>query len=242
MHGIRLGVVLFVAVLLPTTGNAQAFQFRTPPPEVSAAGAPWQIDGEPVMVNGITYYATHGFRFFDGQIMSQAGTYERVPVYTDVTLEPNSEIYVPIGNGRLRVYERRRDGELAGTTGSHVPAFPAEAPAAAPREASVGTAGSSVPAIAREGAPVLPPDTSTPRRTSILTSVTRPSGSMNGVWLEFAGARWYSDGPAVPYAPERFERAGEYRGFPVYRDRTSPRDRIWVAVVQDGPLAPYARP
>ena len=39
MRGSCLGFALTVAVLLPTLGNAQVFQFRTPPPDVSAAAA-----------------------------------------------------------------------------------------------------------------------------------------------------------------------------------------------------------
>jgi hypothetical protein len=71
-----------MAVLLPNVGNAQVFQFRTPPPDISAAAARWQIDGEPIVVGGLTYYATRGFRLFDGQVMAQAGMFEHVPVYT----------------------------------------------------------------------------------------------------------------------------------------------------------------
>ena len=52
--------------------------------------------------------------------------FEGVPVYADTTIEPYSELYVPLGSGRMRVYERRRDRELAGTTGSHVPTFPVD--------------------------------------------------------------------------------------------------------------------
>jgi hypothetical protein len=43
-----------VAVLLPNVGSAQVFQFRTPPPDTSAAAAQWQIDGEPIVVGGLT--------------------------------------------------------------------------------------------------------------------------------------------------------------------------------------------
>lgn len=241
MRRFCLGGVLLVAVLFPKTGNAQVFQFRTPSPEVSAAGALWQIDSQPIMVNGVTYYPTRGFRLFDGQIMTQTGMNEHVPVYTDVTLEPYSEIYVPVGNGRMRIYERRREGELAGTTGSHVPAFPVESAAVPPRETSVGTSGSSVPAIASDSTGSVRVEPSTPTRTSILTAVP-DAGSVNGVWLQFNGARWYSDGPAVSYSADRFERVGEYRGFPVYRDTRASGDRIWVSVVNGGPIAPYRKP
>src|SRR5439155_20373089 len=124
------------------------FQFRTPPPDVSAAGAEWQINGVPIVVGGLSYYATRAFRLFDGQVMSQTGLFDGVPVYSDTTIEPYSELYVPVGNGRMRVYERRRERELAGTTGSHVPTFPVESPSMFPppdrlvgTAAPVGTAG-----------------------------------------------------------------------------------------------------
>ena len=62
------------------------------------------------------------------------------------------------------------------------------------------------------------------RRTASTTSeanspVDRSAGSIwvtwhwpdstNGVWFEFEGARWYSDGAAVVYDARRFERAAE---------------------------------
>ena len=81
-------------------------------------------------------------------------------------------------------------------------------------------------------------DAGTPRpRRTVITPVQ--AGVANGVWLEFNGARWYSDGPAASFSPDRFEPVGEYHGFPVYRDKISGSDDIWVSVVKDGPLAPY---
>lgn len=240
-----LGFVLTVAVLLPNVGSAQVFQFRTPPPDVSAAAAEWQIDSTPIVVGGLSYYATRGYRLFDGQVMSQTGLFEGVPVYSDTTIEPYSELYVPVGNGRMRVYERRRERELAGTTGSHVPTFPVGSPSApAPSDrlvgapGPVGTSGVSVPRAADDSAVLA--ERSRPRRTSIITAKP-PSGAGNGVWLEFGGARWYSDGHAVSFSPDRFEPVGEYRGFPVYRDRNGTSSDIWVSVVKDGPLAPYRK-
>jgi len=217
------GVVLFVAVLLPNVGTAQVFQFRTPPPDISAAGAAWQINSEPIVVGGLTYTPTRGFRLFDGQVMAQAGMFENVPVYADLTIEPFSELYVPLGNGRMRVYERRRDYELAITS----------------REA-VGTSGAEVPRVASESTSTILPRRVRPQRTTIITAV-RPSPTTTGVWLEYNGARWYSSGPAVSFSPDRFQPAGEYRGFPVYRDTTGDPDELWVSVVKDGPLAPYRK-
>ena len=244
MRGFWLGFVLTVAVLLPNVGSAQVYQFRTPPPDVSAAAAAWQINSEPVMVGGLTYYPTRGFRVFDGQVMAQAGMFEGVPVYADMTIEPYSELYVPLGNGRMRVYERRRERELAGTTGSHVPTFPVASPSVPPSdrlvdtEGAVGTGGSSVPRAVSDSATLS--IRTRPRRTSIITAVPHTNNA-SGVWLNFDGARWYSNGPAVSFSPDRFEPMGEYHGFPVYRDKISGSDEIWVSVVQDGPLAPYRK-
>lgn len=243
MRGFRLGFVLTVAVLLPNVGNAQVFQFKTPPPDVSAAAAGWQINGEPIVVAGVTYHPTRGFRLFDGQVMAQTGMFEGVPVYSDTTIEPWSELYVPLNSGRMRVYERRRERELAGTTGSHTPTFPVGSPSVpAPRErivtseGAVGTGGTIVPR-AVPGEAVLS-TRSGPRRT-VITPVA--SGATNGVWLEFDGGRWYSSGPAASFSAGRFEPVGVHKGFPVYRDKNTGSDEIWVSVVKDGPLAPYKK-
>jgi hypothetical protein len=272
MRAFLVGLFLSVAVLFPNTGNAQVYQFRTPPPEVTAAAADWQVNSEPVLVGGLVYYPTRGFRFFDGSVMVQIGMYERVPVYTDATLEPYSVVYVPVGRDRVREYERRRDRELAGTTGSRVPSFPVESPSAqglrdrsagavgttgtiepSPRStvvatsgrleaasapSAVGTAGTFDPRRSAVGTAGIP-DRGRARRT-LVESIPPPTAS-NGVWLEFSGARWYAAGPATSFSPDRFEPVGEYRGFPVYRDKSSPKNEIWIAVVKDGPLAPYSK-
>jgi hypothetical protein len=243
MRGFRLGFVLTVAVLVPNIGNAQVFKSPTPPPEKTAAGASWLINGQPIMVGGITYYPTRAFRQFDPEVLVQTGRFDGVPVYSDTTIEVNSEIYIPVASTQLRVYERRREGELAGTTGSHVPRFPVETPdvvaaddATATSDLAVATGGTVVPRAVADAAVLT--DRARPRR-NVMTAV--PAGATNGVWLPFNGARWYSDGPAVSFSPDRFEPVGEYHGFPVYRDKTSDSDDIWVSVVKDGPLAPYKK-
>ena len=273
MRPFMLGLFLSVAVLFPKTGNAQVYQFQTPPPEVTAAAADWQVNSEPVIVGGLVYYPTRSFRFFNGHVMAQIGIFERVPVYADTTLEPFSVLYVPVSRDRMREYERRRDRELAGTTGSRVPSFPVQSPSVqALREGtagSVGTAASIEPAprltTLDTGVPLRPsPEpsavgtagtfeprvassvgvTSGPRRAPsrprLAETAQRPSGA-NGVWLDFNGARWYADGAATSFSPDRFEPVGEYRGFPVYRDKAAAPNEIWVQVVKDGPLAPYAK-
>jgi len=248
-------LVLLVAVLFPKIGNAQVYQFRTPPPEITAASASWQLNGEPVVVQGLVYHPTREFRIFDGQVMAQVAVYQAVPVYADTTMEPWSLIWIPVGQGRVRAYERLRNRELADTTGSRAPWFPvqpsssglpvtaepAPAPAAAiAEERAVGTAGTIVPSAVGAMATPRVPDRVRPTRT-ILQSIPRPAGGPNGIWLEFNGSRWYSAGAAVPFVAANFTPIGEYRGFPVYRDRNGDSDRIWVSVVQDGPLAPYEK-
>jgi hypothetical protein len=259
MRASVLGLFLTAAVLFPKTSNAQVFSFRTPPPTLNAAGADWQINSEPIVVSGIVYYPTRGFRMFDGQVMAQVGMFDRVPVYADTTLEPYSLMYVPIGGARMREYERRRDGERAGTTGSRAPSFPVMvATERAPFEPAPGTSGAAIDtADARTDTAVVgssgrreaaapnaigtvgAPDRSRPRRSPI-ESITPPSAA-NGVWLEFEGARWYAAGPAATFSPDRFEPVGDYRGFAVYRDRTGTKNEIWISIVKDGPVAPYSR-
>ena len=101
MRVLALSLFLTVAVLLPKTGNAHVYRFRTPPPEVTAAAADWQITGEPIMVEGVIYYPTRETRFFDGQVMAQVGIYQRVPVYADTTLKPYSVRGFPVYRDKM---------------------------------------------------------------------------------------------------------------------------------------------
>jgi hypothetical protein len=227
-----------VAVLLPISGKAQVFQFRTPPPDVSAAGAEWQISSEPIIVGGLTYYPTRGFRLFDGQVMAQTGTYGRVPIYSDTTLAPYTEIYVPLGNGRMRIYERRAELEYAATPGPTERRVLTQGAEDVGR--SSGTTGTSGRVTPRSSDSPIAPDLDRPHHTTILTAVPH-AGDVNGVWLDYNGARWFSSGPAVLFSPGRFEPIGEYHGFTVYRETTGNSDELWVASVKDGPLAPYRR-
>ncbi len=236
-------VLLSLPLLLSAHAGAQVYQWRTPPPPVTAQYAEWQFGNEPIMVNSVLYHPTRETRFFDGEIMSQVGVYRSVPVYADVTLEPHSVVYVPVGRNLMRGYERRRDGELAGTQGSRVPSFPVDIPTSSAPEPAPIPAPMTVPSPEPEP-PLTRELTSAPRTARAapthIESVPGPPGP-NGVWLLYDGARWYSRGPATIFMADRFTRVGEYRGFPVYREKNGRLDEIWVAVVQDGPVAPYAR-
>jgi hypothetical protein len=242
--------VVAMVVLLPATGRAQVYQWRTPAPPATAQYAEWQFNNEPIFVNGLVYYPTRETRFFDGQIMVQVAVHLSVPVYADVLLEPHSVIYVPVGRNLMRGYERRREGEIAGTQGSRTPAFPVDvASSIETRRVEPYLSVSAVPDIAPPPPPPIPaqPPLANVERVSApvniptrIETAQRPMGA-NGVWLAFNGARWYSRGPAAVFEPNRFTSVGEYRGFPVYREKNGSPDEIWVAVVKDGPVAPYVR-
>src|SRR5207247_2302184 len=153
---------------------------------------------------------------------------------------------------------RPRDRELAGTSGSRVASFPtrpasvgtpmtnattpATVPAPALEERPVGTAGTIVPSAVGAMAAPRVPDRVRPTRVTLETIPPIPrSRSGNGVWLALSANRLYSEGAVVPFVPDRFTPICQYRGFPVYRDKSGDSERIWVSVVQDGPLAAYEK-
>jgi hypothetical protein len=224
-------LVLALILLLPRTAPGQGMQLRIPAPSVTAATADWQINDEPIVVSGLIYYPTRETRMFDPQDMMQVDVYKNVPVYADVSIEPFTLVFVPLTPDRLRTYERRRDDNPLVISGrGRVDPRP------------VGTAGvvEVAPQIVvpelrvAESAPRPSPAS---RPTRALESIPPPRGA-NGIWVEYEGRRWYSDGPAVPYSPERFVRAADYHGFAVYRERGRP-NRIWITTVDGGLLAPY---
>jgi hypothetical protein len=260
-------VVLCVVAFVPIKGSPQAYSalaLPTPPPLVTAASADWQIRGEPVFYAGSFYYPTGPNVFFDGNVMFRTGVYRGVSLYIDASVDPIGLVYVPIGGGVMRPYERPRSGELAGTIGNRTPSFPIELDV----EASTAAAriGTMAPPFAENVEPnVLPEyggrrtigtDGATGERPAtyeepLRTDGARPGNTIvesippprmnSGVWLEFDGTPWYSAGPAVPYSADRFTLIGDHCGFPVYRDKAGTSDEIFVAAVKDGPVAPYKR-
>ena len=248
MRARTVTAVLFLVTLVPNVGNAQVYAFATPPPQVTASTAWWQLQSVPIEFEGIVYQPTAFVRPFDRNVMTQVGLFEGVPVYADATLEPFSVVFVPVARG-MRQYERERVGALAGTTGSRTPAAPVQP------QSAIGAAGPTVGVATPEvagttGMPIsaartLPPShaaaAATPTdRAAVETAV--PPRSADGVWIRYDATTWYSSGEAVPFTPERFTRIGSYRGFAVYREgRGDNAQVIWVAVVQDGPVAPYAK-
>jgi hypothetical protein len=262
MRKFTLGWVLSVAVLLPNLGTAQVFMRPNPYPQVTAANAVWQLQGDPVFHAGAFYYPAGPTIFFDGNVMNRTGTYEGVPFYEDATQTPFSVVYVPIGGNVVRPYERRREGELAGTIGSRAPSFPIQRDG----EVSLVAARLGITGIITPPVDLFPPQVipeapvpmaataaaladagavmtaiTNPVSPRVLTAASRTAPPILQVWVPFEGTRWYSSGSAVSFSEDRFAQVGEHFGFPVYRAKTGSRDEIFIPSVPGGPLAPYRR-
>ena len=251
-----LGWTLSVAVLIPTLGTAQVYVQPTAYPRVTAANAVWQVSGAPIFHAGAYYYPTGPTVFFDGNVMMRTGTYQGVALYEDATITPYTIVYVPIGGSVVRPYERRREGELAGTIGSRTPSFPIQRDGEVSVAEGTGTTGLIVPSR-NQGEPLVIPETVAigTRGSLVASDLPEPVAvptvqrvalrgrvpSILQVWVPFNGTRWYSAGTAQPYSPDRFAKIGEYHGFPVYRAKATGNDVIYIPSVEGGAVAPYKK-
>lgn len=245
---------------LSTSAAAQIMLQPTPPPLVTAANETWFLSGEPITWAGDYYYQTGPQVYFNGDHMVRSGSYRGIPLYTDAGIEPYSVVFVPVGDGLMQPYERRRTGDLAGTVGSRTPSFPVDTPTdmqlRGVPEAAIGQAGAPpTHARAYDVAPLEPETVLTPappiaealsgtagravttHAPRAAASAQRPKG-INGVWVEYEGRRWFSAGPAQ-LIDDEFKQAGTYHGFPVYTRRGMPRT-IYIPSVP-GLVAPYSR-
>jgi hypothetical protein len=266
MRPVVLAPLLIAALASAEVGSAQVYRTESLPPAVTAAGAPWQRSGDPIFYAGTFYFPAGPDRFFDGKVMVRSGVYDGVPLYEDATLQPYSVVYVPIGGAIMRPYQRRTafTGHLPGPIGGVIPDWDHVDWTTADWGRSGLVSGARynpTPYVPRRGwrsrrgvgrpspaAGELPEGTSTVPLADLARSTgaaaragTAPQPRVSGIWIMWQGARWFNSGPAVDYDPARFERVGDDQGFPVYRMRGGPAGRIYVAVVQDGPLAPFER-
>jgi hypothetical protein len=243
----RFVLVFFttMAVFVPLVGNAQVGTIQpTPPPQITGASAPWYLRGEPVFFAGNLYYPTGPDMFFDGKVMTQAGVYQGVPIYSDISREPYSMVLVPISSGQMRPYVRRPDAGTSGTLGFLPPEY--RATRTGELTGNISTQPAPVVAVA---APPVVPDAAAATGTGGAAQPSRvrvemiPEARTNfqGVWIEFDGARWFHAGEVVSYDADTFVPVGAYRGFPVYKNKSDTSETIYVSVVQNGPLAPYAK-
>jgi hypothetical protein len=165
---------LAVLTLLAAAPAAAQVQSRpTDPPLVTAVNESWFQLREPIQVAGELYYPAGARVFFDRNTMVRTGHYNGVPLYADTTLEPFSIVYVPVTRGLMQPYERRRRGDLAGTTGSRTPSFPV---ATSPTMTAVPAAAAAPtePPMPAGALGVYTPDTSAPATTM---TATRPAAA-----------------------------------------------------------------
>jgi hypothetical protein len=243
------------------TAFAQLTVRDTRPPAVTAESEPWYVGGVPVTYQGNYYYPAGPKVHFIRSEMVRTGDFRGIPLYARTTIEPYSIVFVPVGGGMMQPYERRREGELAGTEGSSAPSFPI-APAPGSLEDDAGPAQAPGPPVfagiaTDEPAPlssvqptgttgverrVVPPPPSSSRPSATLRVRPRADAA-NGIFIQYQGARWFSTGAPVDFDPSRFVPSGQMDGFPVYSDRMGPRETIYVPVASDatGLLAPYRK-
>lgn len=112
----RLALAAFLTAM-PTAATAQIFWQPVAPPSVTAEHASWFIAGEPVVWNGGLYYPVGTPRALNRYEMVRSGSYRGIPLYTDLNLEPNSTVFVPLAGERVQAYERPGSGMLVGTQG-----------------------------------------------------------------------------------------------------------------------------
>jgi len=174
--------------------------------------------------------------------MVQTGDIEGVPIYADTSVEPYSEFLVPIGRGLVQPYERRREGDLAGTTGSRAPSFPVRSPAeegVAPGQPWPGQPRQPAPPRAAEPQQQAPEPEQAEPAAHVVTA--RPPQNNRGIWIRYQGSRWDSAGEAVQ-RDASFTRIGEYHGFPVYsRSGTAQAGQEIFIPTRDDMLAPYRK-
>lgn len=263
----RLFLVALVTSMLAVHGlaSAQVLSVPAPSPVDNASDRDWFMERAPIYVDGDVFYPAGASVFFDRNTMVPSGRFDGLQLYIDTTIEPHSIVYVPIGRGLLQPYERRRQGELAGTVGSRTPSFPVQRDA----EALATGAEYTPPGYQIEEPPpdlVVDPRL-TPRPTSSLgtidgaadtdeTPVTGSTGvlpapvgpvrtaipprSNAGVWIEWNDARWQLAGRAVTRLAGQFSEVGDYHGYTVYRSREDDQDRIYLPS-RDDLVVPYRR-
>lgn len=222
----------------------------TPPPTVTAENEPWYQMREPVIFAGEYYFPAGAAIHFLPNEMVPSGLFRGVPLYSRTTIEPNSVVFVPIGGGMMQPFERRRTGDLVGTTGSTPPALPVDmSPPSATRpiqaagppvvspqaieEPPAGTYAADLLTRSRESAAPnesakIPARVSASRNTQ-----ARKADTSKGIFVEFEHERWYSTGRPRTLDPASLKRVGELDGFPVFTARNSNGATIYIPIAKD---------
>ena len=257
----RLFLIVVLGLITASPALAQITMQATPPPTVTAENESWYVMNEPVIFAGNNYYPAGPSIHFLPNEMVLSGFFRGVAVYTRTTIEPYSVVFVPSAGGMMRPYERRRSGDLVGTTGSSVPSLRVEIPTAFSPPSRIQAAGppfvetsgvitESLPpeppqaAQSAAGVEQAPPAPSTSRRGTAGRSTGKRVGKLaaNSVYVEFDNQRWYSSAPPASLDPATLRRVGEWHGFPVYSSASTGPSTIYIPVTQGSDaFAAYSR-
>jgi hypothetical protein len=167
------------------------------------------------LFDGDFYYPSGPTVFFDGNVMVRSGTYRGVGLYAASPFTTTTGTFAP--------------STLAAPLNTEPPLVSEIA------RPQIVSAPSTVGAVGTAG-----PEASTPPSPTRIESIPAPVG-LQGVFITYDGATWRLAGEAVKLSADRFVHIGDYRGFPVYHERTGNDNLIWVSVVDDGPVAPYSK-
>jgi hypothetical protein len=240
-------VFALLAALQAAPALAQAVSVTPSYPQATAAAREWYRQGQPIELAGDLYYPTGPTIAFRPDSMVPTGSYDGITLFADTTIEPYSEVLVPIGHRLFRPYERRRAGDLAGTSGSHAPSFPVEVrPWQHPEGDRPEAGGDQGPWPGRRSGgrqPRTEPTCETLLQPPGHIETARPPEGNRGIWIKYSGRRWESAGEAVEFRTRQFRRVGDYYGFPVYERAAGPeqgvaRNEIFIPS-RDDMLAPY---
>ncbi len=242
----------WLAIPLAARVHTQIKLQPTPAPTVTADNEPWYQLREPVIFAGEYYFPAGPALHFLPNEMVPSGLYRGVPVYSRTTIEPYSVVFVPIAGGMMQPYERRRTGDLVGTTGSSAPALPVDMSPAPESPRWIQAAGppvvSSQPiAEPPEGAYAADLLTRSREAANASNASTGMLGKLSpsrntkprqidtskGIFVEFQNQRWYSAARPQSLDPRSLKQIGEMNGFPVFTARGSNGSTIYIPVAKD---------
>jgi len=224
----------------------------TPAPTVTADNETWYQMREPVIFAGEYYFPAGPAIHFLPNEMVPSALFHGVPLYSRTTIEPYSVVFVPIAGGMMQPYERRRTGDLVGTTGSSAPSLPVDMspmpdsprriqaagppvvssqPVAEPPE---GTYAADLLNRSRETANVANASTGMLGNASPPRSAkARKVDTSKGIFVEFQNERWYSAARPRSLDPRSLKQIGEMNGFPVFTARGSNGSMIYIPISKD---------
>jgi hypothetical protein len=258
-----VGLFLLASLAIALSAVQVQAQIRlqpTPAPRVTADNEPWYQMREPVIFAGEYYYPAGPAIHFLPNEMVPSGLFHGVPLYSRTTIEPYSVMFVPIAGGMMQPYERRRTGDLVGTTGSSAPSLPVDMSpmsgsprwiqAAGPPVVSSqpveqppeGAYASDLLTRSREASASSPSTGMIGRVSPPRSSKTRKVDTSKGIFIEFQNERWYSTARPQSLDPSSLKQIGEVNGFPVFTARGSNGSTIYIPIAKDADgYAAYSR-